>query len=850
MTISSQICKRIYQADGENRRWAIDFPYLSASEIKVYCTDASGNETDVSAQCVLDEIEHEIIYPTVASEQEPLAAGYKVTIVRATTPTQTLHLTQQGTLDATSLEQGFDKLTFQVQELAERVQRSIKYPVSSNQTDGDAQTFLTDLQNTQAAALSSALTEVAATKTSLEQTVSDEATARQLADSTLQTRIDDIYGSLVSHSSNTSNPHSVTKSQVGLGNVDNTSDLSKPISTAVQSALDAKQDTLTTTQQAAVNSGVTNATVVQVQTNKEDIASLDAELDENREWQKPEDWIDITSGALNNSIYLLIGHSADYSKFPYFGCNVVLSDTTHNFKLYIDYNLQGTYASGTDVKLSWQTLNLSTGSQTTFPEELKTHVIRITPENSADTIAEYKSVRYASGTTAEYQGVLWAHFAVNSIGNVAFAQYSPQVVNQDLVALTALGDNLHITGTSIERLVGNTQDKYQQRSQYLAKLPVIEVDTVTAIGGAFNHAGPLKRAKLIVNNSITAYSRDQYGLSTSFASGNIEEIEVNKPIIMDSWTASNSSLFRVSNIKKLPAFDFSASQRLAIFLTENTNLEDMILDVSAATNLKQIEVFGTSSKRQDGLKGLYVSSSAPFDYATAPQIKVSYTGLSRAALVNLFKSMPYNVGYTVVGSPTITNGVASGFSVSDYVNLSSTLTSFDEIVLSFIPDTYSSGRNVLFKTGINDYRGAFQQVSDTQGQYFYTKTDNTAGNRYVPCTPGIVNIFKIQYISENSISCILSRQGYEDSTFDLTDVDISATFGGSIYLGRGTSAYNAWSGSIDLNNTYIKVNGVPWFRGTAAMTKNCTIVGCTGTADLTADDKAIATGKGWELTVA
>ena len=177
----------------------------------------------------------------------------------------------------------------------------------------------------------------------------------------------------------------------------------------------------------------------------------------------------------------------------------------------------------------------------------------------------------------------------------------------------------------------------------------------------------------------------------------------------------------------------------------------------------------------------------------------------------------YNIqgydNYEVVGSPTITDGVASGFSVSDYVNLSSTLTSFDEIVLSFIPGTYSSGRNVLFKTGINDYRGAFQQVSDTQGQYFYTKTDNTVGNRYVPCTPGIVNIFKIQYISENSISCILSRQGYEDSTFDLTDVDISATFGGSIYLGRGTSAYNAWSGSIDLNNTYIKVNGKYWFNG-------------------------------------
>lgn len=38
------------------------------------------------------------------------------------------------------------------------------------------------------------------------------------------------------------NPHSVTKAQVGLGNVDNTSDVNKPVSTATQSALDLKYD--------------------------------------------------------------------------------------------------------------------------------------------------------------------------------------------------------------------------------------------------------------------------------------------------------------------------------------------------------------------------------------------------------------------------------------------------------------------------------------------------------------------------------------------------------------------------------------------------------------------------------
>ena len=45
---------------------------------------------------------------------------------------------------------------------------------------------------------------------------------------------------LIAHIANKSNPHEVTKAQVGLGNVNNTADVDKPISTAVQTALDKK----------------------------------------------------------------------------------------------------------------------------------------------------------------------------------------------------------------------------------------------------------------------------------------------------------------------------------------------------------------------------------------------------------------------------------------------------------------------------------------------------------------------------------------------------------------------------------------------------------------------------------
>lgn len=52
--------------------------------------------------------------------------------------------------------------------------------------------------------------------------------------------IDAVQTNLETHINNKSNPHEVNKVQVGLGNVDNTSDANKPISTATQTALNGK----------------------------------------------------------------------------------------------------------------------------------------------------------------------------------------------------------------------------------------------------------------------------------------------------------------------------------------------------------------------------------------------------------------------------------------------------------------------------------------------------------------------------------------------------------------------------------------------------------------------------------
>lgn len=53
-----------------------------------------------------------------------------------------------------------------------------------------------------------------------------------------------VDGKVDTHVARIDNPHSVTKAQVGLGSVDNTSDANKPISTYTQNALDLKQNVL------------------------------------------------------------------------------------------------------------------------------------------------------------------------------------------------------------------------------------------------------------------------------------------------------------------------------------------------------------------------------------------------------------------------------------------------------------------------------------------------------------------------------------------------------------------------------------------------------------------------------
>ena len=83
-------------------------------------------------------------------------------------------------------------------------------------------------------ALNEAKAYMDAAKTALNKLITDEAAARQAADKVIQDNLN-------AHIGNTSNPHKVTKAQVGLGNVQNLAPAAMPVSTAQATAIaDAK----------------------------------------------------------------------------------------------------------------------------------------------------------------------------------------------------------------------------------------------------------------------------------------------------------------------------------------------------------------------------------------------------------------------------------------------------------------------------------------------------------------------------------------------------------------------------------------------------------------------------------
>ena len=95
--------------------------------------------------------------------------------------------------------------------------------------------------------------------------ISNEKTARESADSTLQGNIDKEISARQAHEARQDNPHAVTKAQVGLGNCNNTADKDKQVATATKLAtartINIQDSSSTNTGTGASFDGSENATI-------------------------------------------------------------------------------------------------------------------------------------------------------------------------------------------------------------------------------------------------------------------------------------------------------------------------------------------------------------------------------------------------------------------------------------------------------------------------------------------------------------------------------------------------------------------------------------------------------------
>ena len=358
------------------------------------------------------------------------------------------------------------------------------------------------------------------------------------------------------------------------------------------------------------------------------------------EWQKPSDWVDIRSGAQDNSIYLLVAHSTPtesggtytVATYPELHLTCRVSTAANSYDVYVDGVKVSTTASASKATIAWGALytagTVRTIYTTTHPSSLVYHVVRITPSVSTDTLTRFQNTPDSSNTQ---QGILWAHFQLsNAITIVGAFGGEQRPRNLLLEAVTAKNNKITYTVASST----NNSGFYLTFAycQSLVQLPVLEAESQTYGSGQYMcfHTVPAKKV-IIRNNKGT----ESLGILNHTR---VQEIDIENGTRFYSAVASGTAAHTLPYLKRLPTISTSAGEE-TLWIYCASSLEDTFIDDTADTSRKVLRINGTSTAPTRGLKGLIVSSSAPFDGAS-PQIDISYSGLARAALVALFNSLP------------------------------------------------------------------------------------------------------------------------------------------------------------------------------------------------------------------
>lgn len=335
-------------------------------------------------------------------------------------------------------------------------------------------------------------------------------------------------------------------------------------------------------------------------------------------WQKPADWIDIRSGALPNSVYFLVGHSADYQTYPKFSLTATITNSG-TYDVFVDGAKQATTASGSDTELVWSTLALTSGYDVTTPAALKAHIVRVTPSSSSN---QFSAIHLTVNSSVE-QGVLWAHTTCNYAVNYQNFLSAHDINSKCFICQAFTGADGVIYINSFTSTLRNCSS--------LEWVDVLDGKNTSSLSFNLPFKGSGVR-NLVLKNFTTAS-----GVYDNFYDmPNLKKIKLENVKLQDL----KGSVFRdCPKLESLPSCSFLAEQPNYLIIRYLESLRDTFLDLQDITSCPKFTLCGISGHRMDGLKGVVFNSNCSIT-GSSPQIDVSYTGLTKTALVQMFNSLP------------------------------------------------------------------------------------------------------------------------------------------------------------------------------------------------------------------
>lgn len=175
--------------------------------------------------------------------------------------------------------------------------------------------------------------------------------------------------------------------------------------------------------------------------------------------------------------------------------------------------------------------------------------------------------------------------------------------------------------------------------------------------------------------------------------------------------------------------------------------------------------------------------------------------------------------YKVNGSVTVSNNVVSGFASSRYLeipvinlnNANTWETKFKFTTGSAVTNGYCVFQSCI-GSGTNDRYGMVQIIESSKMQ-FYVSFDGTSWTNCANFDVAVNTTYYMKasfdgekYVLEYSLDDVDYTKAGEYVTTDKISYDLNKSIIGNYYADG--SWFNYWQGSIDLNESYIKVNGV------------------------------------------